>query len=133
MKQSSNFLGSGLLLALVGLGRQESSIDVRNDTTLADDNVTEELVQPVATRLALDHDTTWNYALLIVADSELEVTGDNTLLLVVASGVTSKLEDLSGEVLEDGRQVDCRRPHCQPRDSELHRLFHAPGAPAPTR
>ena len=39
-------------------------------------------------------------------DSELQVTGDDTGLLVVASGVTGQLEDLSGEVLENGGEVD---------------------------
>jgi hypothetical protein len=34
------------------------------------------------------------------------VTGDDTGLLVVTGGVSSQLEDLSSEVLEDGGQVD---------------------------
>jgi len=42
---------------------------------------------------------------LIVADGELDVAGHNSALLVVASGVASKLEDLSGEVFEDGGEV----------------------------
>ena len=46
------------------------------------------------------------HVLLIVADGELQVTGDNTLLLVVAGGVASKLEDLGSEVLEDCSKVD---------------------------
>lgn len=64
-------------------------MDVGEDTTLCDGDVTQELVQ-----------------LLIVADGELEVTGDDTGLLVVTGGVTSQLEDFSSEVLEDGSQVD---------------------------
>ena len=59
------------------------------DTTLGDGNVTEKLVE-----------------FLIVADSELQVTGDDTGLLVVTSSVTSELEDLSCEVLEDSGEVD---------------------------
>ena len=47
------------------------------------------------------------YALLIVPDSELKVTGDNTLLLVITRRVTRKLENLSCKVLEDGSEVDC--------------------------
>lgn len=43
--------------------------------------------------------------LLVVADGELDVAGHNSALLVVAGGVASKLEDLSGEVLKDGGQV----------------------------
>jgi hypothetical protein len=34
------------------------------------------------------------------------MTGDDTGLLVVASGVTSQLEDLSRQVLKDGSEVD---------------------------
>jgi hypothetical protein len=45
--------------------------------------------------------------LFVVADGELQVTGHDTLLLVVASGVTGELENLGSEVLEDGSEVDC--------------------------
>jgi hypothetical protein len=45
-------------------------------------------------------------ALLVVADGKLQVTGHDTLLLVVAGSVAGKLEDLSGEVLENGGEVD---------------------------
>jgi hypothetical protein len=64
-------------------------VDVGQNTTLGDGDVAEKLVQ-----------------LLIVADGELEVTGDDTGLLVVASGVAGKLEDLSSQVLEDSGEVD---------------------------
>ena len=64
-------------------------MDVGENTTLGDGDVSEELVQ-----------------LLIVADGELKVTGDDTGLLVVTSGVTSQLENLSSQVLEDGSEVD---------------------------
>ena len=64
-------------------------MDVGEDTTAGDGDITEKLVQ-----------------LLIVADSELDVTGDDTLSLVVTGGVTGELEDLSSEVLEDGAEVD---------------------------
>ena len=43
---------------------------------------------------------------LVVADSELQVTGNDTGLLVVTGGVASELEDLSCEVLEDSGEVD---------------------------
>lgn len=64
-------------------------VNVGQNTTLGDGDVTEQLVQ-----------------LLIVADGELQVTGDDTGLLVVTSGVASQLENLSCKVLEDGSQVD---------------------------
>ena len=43
--------------------------------------------------------------LLVVADSELDVAGHNSALLVVAGGVASEFEDLSGEVLKNGGEV----------------------------
>lgn len=64
-------------------------MDVGEDTTLGDGDVTQELVQ-----------------LLIVADGKLQVTGDDTGLLVVTGGVTSQLENLSSEVLENSSEVD---------------------------
>ena len=45
-------------------------------------------------------------SLLIVTDGELQVTRDNTLLLVITSGVTSKLENLGGQIFEDCSEVN---------------------------
>ena len=45
-------------------------------------------------------------SLLIVTDGELQVTRDNTLLLVVTRSVTGELENLSRKVFEDGSEVD---------------------------
>jgi hypothetical protein len=64
-------------------------VDVGQNTTLGDGDVSEKLVQ-----------------LLVVADGELQVTGDDTGLLVVTSGVTSQLEDFGSQVLEDSSEVD---------------------------
>ena len=64
-------------------------MDVGEDTTLGDGDVTQELVQ-----------------LLIVTDGELKVTGNDTGLLVVTGGITGQFEDFGSEVLEDGSQVD---------------------------
>jgi hypothetical protein len=66
-------------------------VDVGEDTALGDGDVAEQLVQ-----------------LLVVADGELEMTGDDTRLLVVAGGVASQLEDFGREVLKNGSQVDGR-------------------------
>jgi hypothetical protein len=44
--------------------------------------------------------------LLVVADGELEMTGHNTVLLVVASSVACEFEDLGSEVFKDGSEVD---------------------------
>ena len=43
--------------------------------------------------------------LLIVADRQLDVAGDDAGLLVVAGGVAGELKDLGGEVLEDRGEV----------------------------
>ena len=64
-------------------------VNVRQNTTLGNGDVAQELVQ-----------------LLIVSDGELEVAGNDTRLLVVTGSVASQLENFSGEVLEDGGQVD---------------------------
>ena len=64
-------------------------MNVWEDTTLCDCDVSQKLVQ-----------------LLIVADGKLEVTWDDTGLLVVAGSVSGQLEDLSGEVLKDGSEVN---------------------------
>lgn len=64
-------------------------MDVGENTTLGNGDVTQELVQ-----------------LLIVADGKLEVTGNDTGLLVVTGGVSSQLENLSSEVLENGSKVN---------------------------
>ena len=46
------------------------------------------------------------HVLLVVADGELEVTRDDTLLLVVTSGVASEFENLGSEIFEDGSEID---------------------------
>lgn len=68
---------------------QKVLVNVGEDTTLGDGNVSEKLVQ-----------------LLIVPDGELEMAGDDTGLLVVAGSVTGQLENLGSEVLKDGSEVD---------------------------
>jgi hypothetical protein len=64
-------------------------VDVRQHTTLGNRDMSEQLVQ-----------------LLIVADSKLEMTGNDTGLLVVAGGVASQLENFSSKVLEDSSKID---------------------------
>jgi len=44
--------------------------------------------------------------LLVVPDGQLQVSGNDTRLLVVTGGVTSQLENLGREVLQDGGEVD---------------------------
>ena len=74
---------------LLGLLGQEVGVDVGKNTTRSNGDTREELVQFV-----------------IVLDGQLDVSGHNPRLLVVTSGVSSQLEDLSSQVFENGSQVD---------------------------
>jgi hypothetical protein len=74
---------------LVGLLGQENGLDVGQDTTLSNGDTREKFVQ-----------------LFVVADGKLQVTRDDAGLLVVTGSVTGQLENLSGQVLHDGSQVD---------------------------
>ena len=64
-------------------------MNVGQYTTLRNGDMSEKLVQ-----------------FLIVADGELEMTGDDTSLLVVSGGVASQLEDFSRKIFENGSEVD---------------------------
>ena len=75
-----------LLLRLLG---QQDGLDVGQNAALGDGHPGQQLVQ-----------------LLVVADGQLQVTRDDSRLLVVAGGVSGQLEHFRGEVLEDGGQVD---------------------------
>ena len=50
---------------------------------------------------------TW-YLLFVVSDRKLEMTRYNTLLLVIASGVTGEFKNFSGEVFKDSCEVNCK-------------------------
>ena len=64
-------------------------MDVGEDTTGSDGGAAEESVE-----------------LFVVADGELNVTGNDSALLVVLGGIAGELEDLSCEVLKNGGEVD---------------------------
>ena len=83
-----NNLSYSGLLGLVSLS-DESRVDLGEDTTLSDGGSTEKSVE-----------------LLVVSDGELNVSWDDSASLVVLGGVSSELEDLSGEVLKNGGSVD---------------------------
>jgi len=82
------FLRSSLA-ALSGLLWKKVLVDVGEDTALSNGNVAEKLVQ-----------------FLVIADGQLEMTGDDTSLLVVTGSVSGQFQDFGGEVLEDGGEVD---------------------------
>ena len=66
-------------------------MDVRENSSLGDSDMPEELVE-----------------LLVVADGELDEPWGDTGALVVLGGVSGELEQLGGQVLEDGGEVDRR-------------------------
>ena len=68
-----------LLAGFLGLLWQKNSLDVWQNTTLGNGHAGEEFVQ-----------------FLVVADSQLKMSGDDPGLLVVSGSVTCKLEHLSG-------------------------------------
>jgi hypothetical protein len=96
--QSSLGEGLGNRLALLKPAEcgELTLVNVGQDTTLCDCDVSEKLVQ-----------------FLIVADGELEMTGDDTGLFIVTGGVTSQLENFGREVFEDSSEVN--RSTCKTR------------------
>merc|ERR1719261_819332 len=80
------------LLSLLLLG-EEDGVDVGEDAALGDGRLVQELVK-----------------LLVVADGELDVARDDARALVVLGGVPGELEELRGQVLEDGGHVDGAPP-----------------------
>lgn len=57
-------------------------MDIRQDTTLSNGDMAQQLVQ-----------------LLVVADSELEMARDNTRLLVVTGSIASEFENFGSQIL----------------------------------
>ncbi len=68
---------------------QQHGLDVVQHAALSDGHSAKEFVQ-----------------LLVVAHRQLQVTGDDTGLLVVPSGVSSQLQDLSRQILEHSGQIN---------------------------
>ena len=86
MLRKLQLLGSAL--ALGGLLGQKVLVNVGQNTTLGNGDMSKKLVQ-----------------LLIVSDGELQMSGNDTSLLVVTSGVTGQFENFSSKVLEDSSKV----------------------------
>ncbi|KAH9284034.1 hypothetical protein ECG_02109 [Echinococcus granulosus] len=91
-RQASLLLAHHRLLRLL---RQQHRLDVGQHTTLRNGHTAQQLVQ-----------------LLVVADSQLQVTRNDTCLLVVARRVTRQLQHLGSQVLEHSSQVNrCSSTH----------------------
>ena len=76
------------LLLLLGLLGQQDRVDVGQHTTGGDGDGAQQLGE-----------------LLIIADGQLNVAGDDAVLLVVAGSISSQLQHLSSDVLKDSSQV----------------------------
>lgn len=74
---------------LLGLLWQKNGLDVWQYTTLGDGDTRQQFVQ-----------------LLVVADGQLQMTGNDASLLVVAGSVAGQLEHFGCQVFHDGGQVD---------------------------
>ena len=83
--RAADFLLGGGFVALLG---EEHGLDVGQNTTLGDGHSGQKFVQ-----------------LLVVADGQLQMTGDDSGLLVVTGCVACQLQDFSGQVLQNGGQV----------------------------
>ena len=77
------------LLLLWGLLGEKSGVDVGEDATLGNGDLSNKLGE-----------------LFIVSDGELEMSWVDSRLFVVSGGVASELDDFGGQVLEDSGQVD---------------------------
>ena len=75
--------------------------------------------------------------LLVVTDGKLQVTGNDTLLLVITSGIARQLKNFGSKILKDSSEIDCatrtRRNLGQSHGLRPLIRVDAPGAPAPTR
>jgi hypothetical protein len=77
------------LPAHLGLFGKQDGMDIRQDTSGGNGDISQELVE-----------------FLVILDGERNVTGNDAGLFVVPGGVSSQLEDFSAEIFQDGRQVD---------------------------
>jgi len=77
-----------LLVGLVGLV-DKCLVNVWDDTTTSDGGLDQRI------------------QLLVTSDGQLQVSWRDSLHLEVLGGVACKLEDLCGQVLEDGSAVNC--------------------------
>ncbi|PFX18835.1 Histone H2B 5 [Stylophora pistillata] len=80
---------NSLFASLFGFLGKKNSLDVGENSSLSNGDPTKELVQ-----------------LFVISDGELKMPWDNSCLLVISCSVTSKLKDLSGQVLENRCHVN---------------------------
>lgn len=79
----------GSATRLSGFLGQKNGLDVGKDSSLRDGDSGEKFVQ-----------------FLVIPDSQLEVSWNDSSLLVVTGSIASQFQNLSSQVLEDSSQVD---------------------------
>jgi len=84
LKSKANLFGR-----LLGLLGEKDGLDVGQNTSLCDCDSREKFVQ-----------------FLVIADSKLQMTGDDPALLVVTSSVSCQFQDLSSQIFHDCGKVD---------------------------
>ena len=84
MLSSRDLLG-GSFLGFLG---QKNSLDVGQDTSLSDGHTRQQFVQ-----------------FLVITDSQLQMTWDDSCFLVVTSSVTGQFQNFSGQILENSSQI----------------------------
>ena len=102
LRRKGPTINSLIILTLAGsrlrsrtLLGQKNRVNIRQHTSRRNSNIAQKFVQ-----------------LLVVLNSQGQVTGHDTTLLVVAGGVTCQLENFGREVFEDGGEVDgCAGSH----------------------
>ena len=75
--------------AFLGLFGQQNGLDIGQHAALSDGHPREQTIQ-----------------LLVIPDGQLEMSGHDPALLVVSGRISGQLEDLRGQILHDGGQID---------------------------
>ena len=77
------------LCLLLGLLGEKNCLNVGQHSSLGDGDSGKELVQ-----------------FLVVSDGQLQMSGDDSGLLVISGGITCQFENFSSQVLQDSGEVD---------------------------
>ncbi|KII60907.1 hypothetical protein RF11_13522 [Thelohanellus kitauei] len=77
------------LSSVIELPWEESRLDVGQNTTLGNSNTIEKFVQ-----------------LFVIADCQLNVSGNNTGLLVITGSISSQFKDFSRQIFKNGSHIN---------------------------
>jgi hypothetical protein len=79
-------------------------LDKWHDTALRDHNVTEQFAKSVIVSEMEKKIDSMN-VLFIISDSQLQMTWDNTMLLVITGSIPGQFKDLGSEIFEHGSEI----------------------------